>query len=68
MQRREKLNFLHSFKVQKTITLTNICLHVQCTGLIILNYHNGLIISHVRTFKLRKYSTVAISGIMYVSL
>lgn len=44
MQRRDKLNFLHIVKAQKTITLTNIYLHVQCKGLIILNYHNGLII------------------------
>jgi len=36
--------FLHSVKGQKTITLTNMYLHVQCEGLIILNYHNGLII------------------------
>jgi hypothetical protein len=44
MQRLDKLNFLQTVKAQKTITLTNRYLHVQGKVLIILNYHNGLII------------------------
>jgi hypothetical protein len=51
MQRRDKLNFLHSVKAQKTITLTNIYLHVQCKGSIIHNYDYGFDMSERLNFE-----------------